>query len=83
MRSTVKNNIVVYLERKHMKQRELAKALNISEVTISRYLSGERAPSVCMAVAMASVLECCVEDLYPLRTARVVLQDKGRKKRKS
>lgn len=44
------------LEEKDMKQIDLAKAVGVTEVTISRYMTGERKPRVEIANKMAKVL---------------------------
>lgn len=36
----------ILLEKKNITQRELAEKINVTEVTISRYLSGERSPRI-------------------------------------
>lgn len=36
----------ILLEEKNITQRELAEKINVTEVTISRYLSGERSPRI-------------------------------------
>jgi len=39
-------NLSVLLEENDITQRELAEKINVTEVTISRYLSGERSPRI-------------------------------------
>lgn len=39
-------NLSALLEEKNITQRELAEKINVTEVTISRYLSGERSPRI-------------------------------------
>ena len=59
-----KCNIGKYLDIRNIKQRELAKAIGATEVSVSRWVSGERIPKATIAIQIAKVLDCTVEDLY-------------------
>ena len=60
----IKNNIKQFLERENMSQRQLAESCKTSEVSISRYVSGDRVPTATMCIKIAKALKCKVEDLY-------------------
>lgn len=56
----------MFLNKANMTQRELAKAIGTTEVSVSRYVTGERIPKATTCIQMAKVLGCTVEDLYEL-----------------
>lgn len=62
----MKNRIREYLDRKHMSQRELAERLDVTEVTISRYVTGMREPKLKNALMIAKELGCTVEELFDI-----------------
>lgn len=64
----IKCNISDFLNKKGMTQRELADAVGTTEVSISRYVSGERMPKATTCIQIAKVLGCNVEDLYTLQS---------------
>ena len=47
----------------HINQRELAYRSGLSEMTISRYLRGERSPGAREIINLAIALECRTDDL--------------------
>ena len=49
--------------KKNMSQRELAKRMKISEVSVSRYLNGERIPKANVLFSMAKALEISIIEL--------------------
>lgn len=57
MNESVRNRIEERLKAKGMTQRELAARLGVSEVTVSRWLSGERNPSIETMSRIASALD--------------------------
>ena len=57
MNETFKNRLAEKLKSKGMKQKDLADALGVSEVTVSRWLSGERNPSMGTVEKIANALE--------------------------
>lgn len=61
----MKNKISEYLERRGMSQRELAELTFCTEVTMSRYVSGEREPKVSKAILIARILQADIYDIFP------------------
>ena len=59
----------MFLNKANMTQRELANAIGTTEVSVSRYVTGERIPKATTCIQMAKVLGCTVEDLYELNGA--------------
>lgn len=57
------NNICEHLRRNHMSQRQLAERLNNTEVTVSRWCTGTRQPSVYALKRMSLLFNCTMEDL--------------------
>lgn len=57
------NNIVEHLRRNHMNQRQLAEKINVTEITMSRWCTGIRQPSVYALRRMSLVFNCTMEDL--------------------
>lgn len=57
MNKSVINRIEMQLKRKNMSQRDLAEKLGVSEVTVSRWLSGDRDPSIETLNKIADALE--------------------------
>lgn len=53
---TIGDRIRYSLEIRDMKQRELARLIGLSEVTLSRYVNNEREPRVKSIVAICKVL---------------------------
>lgn len=60
----IKCNICEILNKKGITQRELAEKIGVNEVSISRYVNGERIPKVTTGIQIAQALGCSVEDLY-------------------
>lgn len=60
----MKNNIAYFMKQKHMSQREFSEKLGTTEVSVSRYIKGEREPKATLAVRMAKILSCTVEELF-------------------
>lgn len=50
--------------RSGMKKKHIAKELGIDPNTLSRYINGKRKISLEMAVELAKILNCKVDDLY-------------------
>ena len=61
-----KNKINEYAERRGISQRELAERVFVTQVTMSRYVNGERAPKIYEAIRIAKVLKADVYDVFPL-----------------
>lgn len=66
--STIKCNINDFLNKKGITQRELAKKIGTTEVSISRYINCERIPKAITCIQIAKALDCKVEDLYEIGT---------------
>lgn len=62
-------NIKKMRKSKGMTQIELAKAANVSFISIHRYEAGERIPNVDIAGRIAAALGCTVDDLIRKETA--------------
>lgn len=56
-------NLKMIRKARGMTQLDLAKAANISFMSVHRYESGERVPSVDIASRIAAALGCTVDDL--------------------
>ena len=52
------------LERKGMTQEELADCLNVSRVTINRYINGQTVPSGLMLKKISLLLNCDINDFF-------------------
>ena len=52
-----------HLDKIHMTQKELAEAIDISEVAISWYMNAKRSPKISTIIKMANALGCRVGDL--------------------
>ena len=51
------NRIAKMLEKRKMKQRDLANRINITEAQLSRYISGDREPKPAILANMATALQ--------------------------
>lgn len=65
-----KCNIGKYLESKGITQRELAEAIGTTEVSVSRYVNGDRIPKATTCIEIAKVLDCEFEDLYSVENPK-------------
>lgn len=61
---TLKCNIGNFLKLKGISQRELAEIIGTAEVSVSRWVNGNRVPKATTCIQIAKVLDCAVEDLY-------------------
>ena len=66
----IKCNISEFLNKKGMTQRELADAIDTTEVSISRYITGDRIPKATTCIQMAKELGCSVEELYEIKSTK-------------
>ena len=57
------NAIRMLRERKKLTQAELAAKIGVMQSTVARYESGERLPSVFVALKIAEILDCTIDDL--------------------
>lgn len=64
MKESVRRRIEFELKRNNMSQRDLAARLGVSEVTVSRWLSGERDPSIETLNRIAEVLGCATSAFF-------------------
>ena len=60
------NNLQGELEYSYTSQKELSEMTGITESAISRYVNGERIPSLKNVIKIARALECRVGDLIDL-----------------
>lgn len=56
-------NLSILLEERNITQRELAEKIDVTEVTISRYLSGERSPRIEIVNKIANYFKVSVDYL--------------------
>lgn len=57
------DNLKCLLYEANMTQRELAKELEITESAVSRYISGERMPSLTTVINISYILDCDVSEM--------------------
>lgn len=62
----MKNNLKQIREEQGLTQRKLAEALNITVSYLNKVENGKRMPNVLLAVRLAAVLDCKVEDIFLL-----------------
>lgn len=62
-----KNNIGEILEKKGITQKELANLIGATEVSMSRYVNGDRVPKATTCIQIAKALDCNVEELYTFK----------------
>lgn len=60
----MRNRIKDFLKERNLTQRDLSEEIGITEVSISRYITGERIPSVAVAIKIANLLGCTVDELF-------------------
>ena len=60
----------ILLEEKNITQRELADKINVTEVTISRYLSGERSPRIEIVNKIAEYFDVSIDYLLGVSDIR-------------
>ena len=65
-------NLKRIIDEKGVQQRWLAEQVGVTEVSMSRYVNGERIPKAPMAIMMADALGVDVKDLYGLDDEHVV-----------
>ena len=69
-------NLKRIIDEKGVQQRWLAEEVGVTEVSMSRYVSGERIPKAPMAIRMADALGVDVKELYGWDDKHVVGEDK-------
>ena len=62
-RETFSQRLKELLDKRGMTQRALAEKLNTTEVTVSRYVSGNRTPNIETTVEIADILSVSLNDL--------------------
>ena len=62
------------LEAKGMSQRELADKVGITEVTLSRYINGNRVPKAPTAMCIARALDVDVEEIFECAPVEVAVE---------
>ena len=62
-RYVISENIRKRLSERGMMQKEFAQKVGVNEVTMSRWMSGIRPPSLYAMFEMAKVLNCTIDDL--------------------
>ena len=62
-RLAIASNINERLRRFGMTQKRLSEELDVTEVTVSRWCSGQRIPSVYAILRMSHIFRCTMEDL--------------------
>ncbi|WP_191556576.1 helix-turn-helix transcriptional regulator [Metabacillus idriensis] len=58
------NRIVEIREKKFMSQADLARELNVTRSWVNKLEKGKAEPTLRMALRIANVLDCNVEDLF-------------------
>lgn len=69
--------LIVLMEDYNMSQLQLAKTIGISNVTISRYLSGERLPRLDVITKIATVFHVSIDYLLGYSDEREIAQESG------
>lgn len=62
--------LISLLEENNITQLQLAKEIGVSNVTISRYLSGERRPQIDVAIKMANFFDVSLDYLMGISSIR-------------
>jgi transcriptional regulator with XRE-family HTH domain len=70
------DKIKVLLDRRGMTQRELAKRIGITEVSMTRYINNSRVPKGPLVAAMAKALGVSADELLGLAEGPVISDDK-------
>lgn len=68
-------NLKMFLSRNHMTNTELGKRIGVSEVTVSRWVSGDRNPRAVMVAKICEVFGCTYDDLM-LPNSEEIQRDK-------
>lgn len=63
------NRLVELLKYNNISQKELAECLELTEATISRYISGEREPKLEMVANMATILHTTTDYLLGVKNS--------------
>lgn len=63
------------LHRQHISQRQLAKASGITEISISRYINGERSPKTRELIKIANCLQTSTDFLLGIEPKKETVED--------
>lgn len=63
MDNTVGKSLKRIRESREMEQQEVAKAVGVNKSSICRYEKGEKIPSLRVAISLAKVLRCSMDEL--------------------
>ena len=77
MNEAVRNRIEERLRAKKMTQRDLAEKLDVTEVTVSRWLNGERDPSIETLNRIASALDTTTSFFFTQDTEKKQAEEKS------
>lgn len=80
--NTIKENenLKDYMQRIGKSQREVAKAIGVTEVALSYYANGKRTPKIFTACEMTKVLDLSINDVCKLLTNSKKQMTKVKKK---
>lgn len=60
---SIGDRLAIRLAKIGMSQRELAKRLNVTEVSVSRYVNNQRVPKASVLARIADILSCTTDEL--------------------
>ena len=63
MNSAFSNNLITLMERENLKQKDLAKKIGVTEISMSRYIHGTRKPKYDVVLKICEVFGCSVDYL--------------------
>ena len=72
---TLAGNLKWFIGRSGKTQREVADAVGITEVSLSRYVNGIRVPKAPLIVKIADAIHCDVEDILDFEEDSMTVQD--------
>ena len=64
IRKTIIENMIFYREKRGLKQKELAKAIDVKDNTVSTWESGKNAPSLQALYKICKALDISISDLF-------------------
>lgn len=70
-RDAFKKKLPAYMKRAHMNQRELSKAVGVSESTVHCWVNGKSFPRIDVIQKIADVLGCSTDDLLQVSQLRL------------
>lgn len=60
---SIGDRLAIRLAKVGMTQRDLAKMLNVTEVSVSRYVNNQRVPKASVLARIADILSCTTDEL--------------------